>query len=692
MFGDFLAYGGTNNVIHNQTTYGIGDQVSWSKGTQTFRFGGEWEDTRWTWVGSWLSHGIMAFQTFDDFLIGLPGACGAAVPGVCNGSAFSNVLNTSNFDVASSPSGIVHGYRMKNADLFIQDDWKVSPRLTINVGLRWEYDGLLSDKYGNAVNMWPSQVLTVPMPVTTQTPTYGQPLFPAGGTYAGWVVPSNFSTSTYGPLSQWPGILNSGNLVSVKSGTPLDDFAPRLGFAYQPTSNNKLVLRGGFGFFFDRIDGNNIVHSIEQSPPYAPTLDQPASTNQFSSLATPFENYTVGEFPERWVNFAQANLPNSAQTPFLMSSNITQTSMYQTMQTPLMYEWNFNIQYNFFSNWVLEVGYVGSHGIHQSENLQLLNEAQLASPSNPIWGMVTENTINNASLRVPFLGMSPGGMQYADTNGALKYNALQVTARKQLSRGLQMQVSYTWARAFDDFEGPGGSNFGDPNNLQQQYGLNTQYRPQRLTINYLYQFPGRNLKGAAGALLGGWSLSGITTIQDGFPLVITDSRGGAIFGLSGSPATVLSRAEMAPGMTYADIATPGPVSQRLGGASGGPGYLNVNAFTTIPIVGATPGVAGTGGTGWGNSGIGPILGPGQFNFDTALAKSTRVGGVHENALLMFRAEFFNLFNHPQFGQPITGGGLYTPVNTNLGVPSSFGTITAMSVNPRLIQLALKYVF
>jgi hypothetical protein len=143
-------------------------------------------------------------------------------------------------------------------------------------------------------------------------------------------------------------------------------------------------------------------------------------------------------------------------------------------------------------------------------------------------------------------------------------------------------------------------------------------------------------------------------------------------------------------MTYANIATPGPIGDRLGGASGGPGNFNPAAFTTIPIIGATPGVPGTGGTGWGNSGIGPILGPGQFNFDAALGKSTRVGGVHEGAQLLFRAEFFNLFNHPQFGNPI-GAGSTSPVANNIAL-SNFGQITALSVNPRLIQLALKYIF
>jgi hypothetical protein len=675
--GQFEAYGGTDNVTHNQTTYGLGDQLSWTKGKHTFRFGGEWEDSRWTWVGSWLSHGIMDFQTFDDFLIGLPGACGAA-SATCNGSQYSNVLNTSNFDVASSPSGIVHGYRMKNANAFVQDDWKFSQRLTVNLGLRWEYDGLLSDKYGNAVNMWPSQIATVPVPATTQEPTYGQPLFPVGGSYAGWVVPSNYSTATYGPLPA--GIISSGNLVSVQSGSPKDDFAPRIGFAYQPTSSNKLVFRGGYGFFFDRIDGNNIVHSIEQSPPYAPTLDQGTSTNQFSSLANPFENYHVGEFPERWVNFAEANLPAAQQSAYMMSSNITQTSMYEKMQTPLVYEWNFNAQYEFFPRWVLEVGYVGSHGIHQSENLQELNPAQLYTGT-PLYGIVTENTDQNATLRVPYLGMSPTGMQYATTNGAYKFNSLQVTVRKQLSHGLVMQAAYTWARAFNDYEVASGSNYNNPLNLQQQYGLNTQYRPQRLVINYQYNIPGASLKGVAGAVLGGWALSGVTTIQDGQPLILENSNGGAIYGLNGSPSSALSAAEIAPGFTYANLASSGSLGQRLGAGTGGLGYFNTAALTTNPIVGATPGVAGTGGTGYGNIGIGPILGPGQLNFDMSLIKTTRVGGIHENASLVFRAEFFNAFNHANFSNPATNFGA-----------GNFGQITSLAVNPRIMQLALKYVF
>jgi hypothetical protein len=129
-------------------------------------------------------------------------------------------------------------------------------------------------------------------------------------------------------------------------------------------------------------------------------------------------------------------------------------------------------------------------------------------------------------------------------------------------------------------------------------------------------------------------------------------------------------------MTNANIATPGGDVARLGG------WFNKAAFTTIPVIGATPGVAGTGGTGYGDSGRGVILGPGQFNFDMVLMKTTQVGGLREDGTLVFRTEFFNAFNHPQFNNP-------SSVND---ATATFGAITSSSVNPRLIQFALKYTF
>jgi hypothetical protein len=668
--GLFTAYGGNNDVLHHATTLGFGDQLSWTKGKHTLRFGGEFERMQWVWVGSWLSHGILAFQTFPDFLIGLPGGCGAAAPatagvGGCNGSGFSNVLNSNNFVVGSGPSGLVHGYIQKNADLFIQDDYKVSSRLTLNLGLRWEYDGRLSDKYGNVVSFWPQQIQTA------NTPSYlggtvGNSL--ATGTHVGYVVPSNYDTSYWGQPPA--GIINSG----VRPGTmtpPLTNFAPRLGFAWRPVDSNKFVIRGGAGFFYDRVPGNTEVHSVEESPPYGQKLDQGPSTNQFSSLAQPFQPWALGTFPTRWVNFANNT-----------GSDITSVTLGNLFLTPLVYSWNMNVQWEFMPRWVLELGYVGSKGIHQAQWLHMINEAGLAYAGNPING-VTTSTVANARLREPLLGASVTGYQLADTIGDMKFNSFQATMRKTLSHGLTFQASYTFSRPFTTQNGPGaGPNLGDPLNTRQQYGMNAQYRPQRMVINYNYEIPTGNMKGFAKVLLGGWSLAGVTTIQSGQFMYITDSRGGGIYGMSGAIANVLSRAQMAPGATYADLSTEsaGGLGNRLGGLSGGQGFFNRSALTTIPNAVLPDGTV-TNGTGWGNSGLGVIQGPGQFNFDTTLSKNTRVGGINEGAMLQFRAEFFNLFNHSQFNNPAN--------NLALG---NFGQITSTSVNPRLMQLAIKYIF
>ena len=678
----FFQAGGSSSgdeSVHNFQAQ-AGDQISWTHGKHSMRMGGEFEQVNWFWDYFGLSHGITAFQTFSDFLIGLPGGCGAQAVGVCNGSNFSNILNTNNFSVRSGSGGIVHGYKARNGNLFVQDDFKVSDRLTLNLGLRWEYDGLMADKYGNATDLWLSQLASVNSPGAF-------PNSPATSTPVGWVVVNNYNSSPlaqggYGPLPN--GVLKLGSPVPSQNGVPLTDFAPRLGFAWQPVGGSKLVLRGGAGFFYDRVPGNTIGHAVEQSPPYAETLDQSPGTNQFSSLAQPFQSIPLGTFPTRWLNFANNT-----------GSDLAQSFMVDKLITPLVYSYNLNVQYQLAKSWMLEVGYVGSRGIHQPNSLHILNGAAIASPTTPING-VTLSSAANARLRVPYLGFSPTGLQAADNQGDIKYNSLQATIRKQLSYGLSFQAAYTFSRAFTTQgystgapPGPGQTNIGNP--TAPEYGPNPQYRPQRLVLNYSYDIPGRG-KGVMGVLTKGWTLSGVTTIQGGQPLSVLDTRGGSVYGLSGAPALMASTAQIAAGMTYANIASTGSVNTRLGGSSQGCGYFacanpatftsgasNFTAFSTIPVIGTAGG--GTGGTGFGDSGVGIFLGPGQFDFDTTLAKMTRVGGVHEDARLQFRAEFFNLFNHPQFAVPAN--------NLALG---SFGQITATSVNPRLIQLALKYIF
>jgi hypothetical protein len=332
---------------------------------------------------------------------------------------------------------------------------------------------------------------------------------------------------------------------------------------------------------------------------------------------------------------------------------------------------------------------VGSRGVRQ-EGIpgftgQQGNEAQLVG--NPLGtnkfnspaiaaGLVTTNTVANAFERVPYLGFSPAGILEFATDTDTKYNSLQATLHKQFSHGFQMQASYTWSRASAT-----EWLYNDPD--YSKYGPNPSYRPQRLAISYVWNLPGISSEGIAGKLVDGWAVSGVTVAQDGFPLTLYDDRGGSIFGLGGG-SPVESTPEFAAGMGPANIPTSGGVEARLGGANGGPGYFNKAAFGTIPTVGN--------GTVWGNAGLGLLLGPGQFNWDVSLSKTTKVGGIREGATLQFRGELFNAFNHAQFNAPGIGTN---SLSTGAGVDvnnATFGQITSTSVNPRLVQFGLKYIF
>jgi Carboxypeptidase regulatory-like domain/TonB dependent receptor len=619
-----------------------GDQISWIHGKHTIRAGGEFEADQWNLSFASLLRGFLILPDFADFLIGVP-----------TGNPVFGTFIECLFCVRSGPNGIIHAYREKDVSAFVQDDWKVSSKLTLNLGLRWEFDGMLGDKYGNLTNVWPSLLQSVPNPPTTSQPT--------GASLVGYVVPCNFASHYGAPPA---GVKTVSGCSPTEGGIPWNNFGPRFGFAYQ--ARPKLVVRGGFGMFYDRVGSSKFVHAVEQGDPYALTLDYSGSAALQYTLANPFPSTPLG-FSPRF--FDPATGDNSQlNTPF-----------YSHVHTPLTRQYNLTFQYEFLDKWVLEAGFVGSSSINQANYNHNYNLAQLASPSNPING-VTTNTIANAIYRVPYLGYQEAGLQGTGYDAYANYNSLQVTVRKQFSHGLTFQGAYTWSKDLTVLSFDGQTNVNNASNEAQQYGPAGFSRPQRFVINYSYVLPGDNVKGALGWVTRGWLVSGVTVVQGGTPMSFYNTAGGTAYyggANAGTGEGGSSTAQLAPGVTYGQIAVGGsPQSHSIytNGQLAGLQYFNPNAFAPPPIIGSD-GIA----TGFGNSGQGIVLGPGQFNFDASLTKTMR---IKERHTLQFRAEFFNLFNHPMFANPIT------TQNTT----ATFGLITATATNPRLIQFALKYQF
>jgi len=666
--------------------YQWADQISWNHGKHTFRTGFEAVRIQLLQDDAGNALGAPSFQSFADFLIG---RCGQLAPGCTLSNAPTSASSTGSSvnsvgTFAQLNAQFPYNFRATALDAFVQDDLKLTSRLTLNLGVRWEYDGWPTVTNGLYSDIWPTLVQAVPLP-----PTLAQ-----GGTLAGFVVPSNYSGSL--PA----GVYRNSNQSPTPNGSPKDKFAPRVGFAWQPTGSSKWVARGGFGMFYDSLPGTSLSNSVMgvSAPGIIPAQNgslTSANLNdpwQLPALIVPGPPGTVG-FTPRYLSPGTAGTGAGA-----VSSNIAQATLPPTLTTPVTYEWNLNTQYEFLPSWVFELGYVGSHGIHQAAETATaqgqdttipINLGQIAGTSAPcvscaLTGVTTNSTANIVD-RVPNLGFAANQVQFA-SQAAYKYNSLQATVRKQMSHGLQLQAAYTWSRAF--FTQPLGINTYPWFVLA--YGLNPSYRPQRLVVNYVWNLPLGHHDGIMGKVAQGWTLAGVTTRQDGAPLNITNAGAGSIF-CGGTCSALTPQGQYALGMGPSNVLAGGSLTQRVlnglvnaaagGQVTGTAGYFNAGVFATAAPTSASVGIPTTGSaTAWGNAGLGAVLGPGQFNWDMSLSKTTPV--FRESQTLEFRAEFFNIWNHPQFSNPAVGSNTV----------SNFGEITTASVSPRILQLALKYSF
>jgi len=604
-------------MIHN---YLASDTLSIAAGRHQIRVGGDVNTNQVNRTNAFLTRGRINFLSFADFLLGMSGAQ--------NGTQFSNLSST---QVAN---GIIRAYpRFKNFSLFAQDDFRVNSRLSLNIGLRYQFNGNKQDKNGR-IGSFDTNLVT---PFATP---------PAGGTYAGFTVVANCNCTPPAGFTK----LKTNTIVYNENWL---GFAPRIGLAFRPIARNEnLVIRAGYGLFWSTVAG-----TVSEQANFDPFYVWNSAGGADINSAT---------FQNPFVNLPPPTTAFPLYIPYTLGNARSTYPSDPYMKPPYTQQWSGNVQYGFHS-FLFELGYVGSASTHL---LAFMNPNQpwLASPSRPVNGL-TANTVANRSLRVPYLGWLPTGIQEIKGLLTAHYEALQFSAKRRFANGLSFMVGYTWSHAIDtDNASTGGRNqplggyTGDFYNLSTARGTGSFDRTHRLVASYAYDLP--KLKGNSKALKGllnGWSLSGVTTIQSGTPFSVTDSTSGTIYGIS-------TYAQFSAGMTPADAKKDGSPESRLSG------YFNTSAFAPPPAIGD--------GTGWGNSGRNILRGPGQINFDTGVGRSVQVGGLSESARLEIRAESFNLLNHPQFGNP----------GSNRGSSSTFGVISNTVVAPRILQFALKYVF
>ena len=515
--------------------------------------------------------------------------------------------------LAGGGLGDVVGSRQLEAAFYVSDTIRATNTLTVTLGLRYEPTNGWHEIDGRGQN---SLLGSNGLLVQTQPSTLG----------GGVVNPLQYEVT--GP--------------TVMKNTSLRNFAPRAGLAWDIFGKGKTVLHAGFGTYFSELDDRNF--RITEAYPL--------------SVAASFANTT---FPQQL-----PVLP--AYSPLPAGSLLPSGGWQANAQTPTVQEWSFSIQQQITRSTALTVGYVGSHGYHLIDS-SITNPTQsVICPASPCPAGIPAGTqyfpSKSQSARLFPLTGTAG---FWEDSGHSDYNALQVDARQQVTKGLNFRANFTWAKALDNSSFPVGGYSGNCPNTQSQafrpdadYSLSCQDIKYRFSFNGGYALPigqGRALFGGVGGLTGkllsGWQLTGIVTWQTGLPFSPLDGFNNSQDGNTGTP----DRASWNP--NFSGTLYPKTVQE----------WFNPNAFMLSR--------AGT----YGNAGRNVLSGPGLADGDVSLSKETKLS---ERYNLTFRAEFFNVLNHANFGLPN-----YSLFQSN-GQPSgSAGTITTLLTDPREIQLGLK---
>jgi hypothetical protein len=670
---------GNSAIGDHNTQYNISPALTMIRGKHTLRAGAQFEigldnyfqtniaSGAFAFAGNWTSSSPSAADAsgfaFADFLLGLSQ----------NQGSFVNQTE----GVAQVPAQTA-GRQVYRA-FYLDDTFRVTNKLTLNLGLRYELQGTWSERF-NRLSFW--------SPAATNATVTG-----CSGT-AGSACPGDASLVSSG-----------GNNI------PMDKkaFSPRLGFAY--ALDQKTVIRGGYGIFFIPnyvsfgLNPDNDVVNLATTGFNATTNSYltPFSTLNGTncSLAnvpnSAFANFsctdTSGPFGAQGILLPPGRNPQPNLSAFVAANGSPTLAPHANPKYGYVEQYNFDIQRQLPAGFFADVAFAGSHGVHLQQYSTHINQIPdsflsqqaglIAQVPNPLAGSPKPN-LNGPTIEAGQLDRRYP--QYNDVNLAgygccsSSYNSLQATVTRRFAGGGTLLVAYTNAKLLTNtdtltswLEGPTGGvgQVQDWNNLKGEKSLSSQDVSQRLVISYVLDLPfghGRRyaagFSGVADKVVSGWGIDGVTTFQRGFPLKITWA----------GPGTALENANLG-----VSNVRPNVVSGCSKSAGGGhvTNWFNTNCF-------AAPPAWGFGSESRTDS---TLRTPGIRNFDFAVFKRT---SITERVGLEFRTEFFNLFNHPYFAPPGTG---FDGTPTGNGFGQITGTVQGGVASPeRLIQFALKLVF